>query len=85
MIYLALIHQERTERGGLCWGISFPDVPGCITYADNGDSDQTMQARAAEALGAHLQSLREHGEPIPPPSLCIRTGKAWGVLLVSIP
>lgn len=84
MIYLALIHQERAENGQPCWGVSFPDVPGCITYADNHDTDHDIQARAAEALGAHLESLQRHGEPIPAPSAFVRVGDAWGVFLVRV-
>jgi antitoxin HicB len=38
--YIALIHKSPT-----CWGVSFPDLPGIITAAD----DDAL-ARAAEVL-----------------------------------
>ncbi len=43
--YIALVHKdERTS-----YGMSFPDVPGCIVA---GDTFEEAVANAADALGA---------------------------------
>jgi len=42
-----------------------PDLPGCVAA---GDSRQEAEQLIAEAIGAHIESLREHGEPVPEPS-----------------
>jgi len=42
-----------------------PDLPGCVAASDSrGEVEQLI----AEAIGAHMESLREHGEPVPAPS-----------------
>ncbi|MEW6252251.1 MAG: type II toxin-antitoxin system HicB family antitoxin [Planctomycetota bacterium] len=41
-----------------------PDLPGCVSC---GDTLAEVQDAVAEAVRIHLASLREHGEPIPPP------------------
>jgi len=45
--------------------ISFPDLPGCISAAQ--DIAQARQ-RAAEALALYLECSRQGGDPIPQPS-----------------
>ena len=42
-----------------------PDLPGCTTC---GDSLDEVRQLIAEAVKLHIESLREHGEPVPPPS-----------------
>jgi predicted RNase H-like HicB family nuclease len=59
--YIALIHKDR----GSDFGVSFPDLPGCITA---GSSLDEARDRAAEALAFHLEGMAEDGEPIPEPS-----------------
>ena len=39
-----------------------PDLPGCVAA---GESRGEVEALIAEAIGAHIESLREHGEPVP--------------------
>lgn len=56
---VALIHGEE---GG--YGISFPDVPGCISAGDT--IDETL-ANGAEALAFHLEGVLEDGDPMPTP------------------
>ena len=41
-----------------------PDLPGCVT---SGDSIDEVGQLIAEAVKLHIESLREHNEPIPPP------------------
>ena len=42
-----------------------PDLPGCV--ATGRSLDQTRK-RMHEAIDAHLQAMREDGDPIPEPS-----------------
>ena len=42
-----------------------PDLPGCVA---TGDTIEEVRKLMQEAIQMHIQSLREHGEPIPPPS-----------------
>lgn len=53
------------EPSGNGYGVSFPDLPGCITYGENYEQ---AQAYAQEVLGLHLWGLAEDGDSIPPPS-----------------
>jgi len=59
--YIALIHKDA----GSDYGVSFPDLPGCITAGTDLDDARAM---AAEALALHLSGLAEDGEAIPEPS-----------------
>ena len=59
--YIALIHKDP----GSDYGVSFPDLPGCITAGANLDQ---ARARAAEVLACHVEGLTEDGDPIPEPS-----------------
>ncbi len=54
---------ERAKDGSLSAYV--PDLPGCVTC---GDSIEEVRTLIAEALAAHLESLRSHGEPVPEPS-----------------
>ncbi len=56
---VALIHGEEGN-----FGISFPDVPGCISAGDT--IDETL-ANGAEALAFHLEGTLEDGDPMPVP------------------
>lgn len=59
--YIGLIHKEPKSD----YGVSFPDLPGCITAGRTLDEARTM---AEEALAFHLEGLAEDGDPIPDPS-----------------
>jgi predicted RNase H-like HicB family nuclease len=51
------------------------DLPGCIA---TGHVIEQTPARMAEAVEAHLQALREDGDPIPvPPHAAGRLLMAW--------
>lgn len=58
--YVALVHKDP----GTSYGVSFPDVPGCISAGDTLDE---ALANAAEALAGHLALMRADGDPIPGP------------------
>jgi len=57
--YLALIHAPED---GSEWGVTFPDVPGCVT---GGATFEDAVAAAREALSGHLAALHADGDPIP--------------------
>ena len=59
--YIALIHKDADSD----YGVSFPDLPGCITAGSTLDEARAM---AAEALALHLEGLQEDGEAVPEPS-----------------
>jgi len=58
--YIALVHKDE----GTSYGVSFPDVPGCISA---GDTFEEAVANAAEALAGHLALMKADGDPIPAP------------------
>ncbi|MBY9039571.1 type II toxin-antitoxin system HicB family antitoxin, partial [Pseudomonas fluorescens] len=47
------------------FGVSFPDLPGCVTAGTTLDEARDM---AEEALAFHLEGMAEDGEAIPEPS-----------------
>jgi predicted RNase H-like HicB family nuclease len=59
--YIALIHKDA----GSDYGVSFPDLPGCVTAGVDLDDAKAM---AEEALALHLTGMAEDEEPIPEPS-----------------
>ena len=42
-----------------------PDLPGCVAA---GDTPEEARQMIAEAVALHIESLREHGEVVPPPA-----------------
>ena len=59
--YIALIHKDQ----GSDFGVSFPDLPGCVTAGKSLDDAREL---ALEALAMHLEGMSEDGEAIPEPS-----------------
>ena len=59
--YIALIRKDP----GSDFGVSFPDLPGCVTAGSSLDEARDM---AAEALALHLEGMAEDDEAIPEPS-----------------
>ena len=45
--------------------VSFPDLPGCLTC---GETDAEALHRAKDALGGHMWTLEDFGDPIPEPT-----------------
>ena len=41
-----------------------PDLPGCVA---TGDTHEDLLEGIREAIEFHIESLRDHGEPIPDP------------------
>jgi len=60
MRYVAFIHKDEDS----CYGVSFPDLPGCISAGDTMDDAVN---NAAEALGFHLEGMQEDGIEYPAP------------------
>jgi predicted RNase H-like HicB family nuclease len=58
--YWALIHKDE----GSAYGVSFPDVPGCISA---GDTLEEALAEGREALSAHIAWLKAEGDDVPEP------------------
>ena len=50
---------EETDNGYSAYA---PDVPGCVAA---GDTVSEVEDLIREALVFHIESLREHGEPVP--------------------
>ena len=60
MHYIAFIHTDDQP----CFGISFPDFPGCISQGDT--LDEAMQL-GQEALAFHVEGMEEDGSILPTP------------------
>jgi predicted RNase H-like HicB family nuclease len=59
MEYVVIIEQGETSVGAYV-----PDLPGCVAVGES--RDEAIQL-IREAIELHIESLREHGEPIPSP------------------
>jgi predicted RNase H-like HicB family nuclease len=53
------------EKGPESFGAYAPDLPGCAVA---GNSREEVVRLIQEAIELHLQSLREHGDEVPPPA-----------------
>ncbi len=81
--YIALIHKDA----GSDYGVSFPDLPGCVTAGVDLDDARRM---AEEALALHLEGIEDDGEPIPEPSsleaiMADRENRSGVVVLIDAP
>ena len=56
--YIALVHKDK----GTSYGVSFPDVPGCISA---GDTFEEAIENASQALAGHLAIMEADGDPVP--------------------
>jgi predicted RNase H-like HicB family nuclease len=52
------------EEGQNTVGAYVPDLPGCVAV---GNSREEAKQLIREAIELHIESLRDHGEPVPPP------------------
>ena len=59
MEYVVIVEHGETSVGAYV-----PDLPGCVAVGQS--RDEAMQL-IREAIELHIDSLREHGEPVPPP------------------
>jgi len=53
------------EKGSESYGAHVPDLPGCVAAAE---SREEVIHLIQEAIGFHLEGLREDGHEIPTPS-----------------
>ena len=60
MRYRVLIEQD--EDGVFVADV--PSLPGCVTQ---GATREEVLSNVREAIALYLESLQEHGEPVPPP------------------
>jgi predicted RNase H-like HicB family nuclease len=56
--YIALVHKDKDTS----YGVSFPDVPGCISA---GDTFEEAIDNASAALAGHLAIIKADSDPIP--------------------
>jgi predicted RNase H-like HicB family nuclease len=57
--YLVIYEHDQTGWGAYC-----PDLPG-LGVADA--TREEVEGLIHDATGLHIESLREHNEPVPPP------------------
>lgn len=60
MRYIAFVHKEPDS----CYGVSFPDLPGCTSAGDTLDE---ALANAVDALSGHIRFMAADGDEVPPP------------------
>ncbi len=60
MQYLVVVEQGPTS-----FGAYVPDLPGCVAV---GETREEVLTLIREAIELHLDSLRQEGSPLPPPS-----------------
>jgi predicted RNase H-like HicB family nuclease len=53
------------ENAGRNWSAYVPDLPGCIS---TGASENECKDNIQDAIATYLDSAREMGKPVPPPS-----------------
>ncbi len=52
------------EKASNNYAAYVPDLPGCIA---TGSTEKKVISKIREAITLHIESLREHGEPVPRP------------------
>nr|DAL72934.1 MAG TPA: hypothetical protein [Caudoviricetes sp.] len=77
LTYLAIL--EPGEDGS--YGISFPDLPGCFSFADNLAEAEQMAAEAAEL---HVYGMEKDGEAIPEPSTSLPPEVTAGMVVMPV-
>jgi predicted RNase H-like HicB family nuclease len=63
MRYIVMIRRTRTG-----YSADVPDLPGCVA---TGMTVEHTRQQISEAVEGHLEVMRESGETIPSPSLCV--------------
>jgi predicted RNase H-like HicB family nuclease len=46
------------------WSAYVPDLPGCVAASD---TRAEVERLISEAIPLHIESLRQHGDPVPVP------------------
>lgn len=60
MRFIALVHKDPDS----CYGVSFPDVPGCTSAGDTLDDALN---NAVDALSGHIRLMEADGDVAPVP------------------
>ena len=53
------------EKAATGYGAYVPDLPGCVA---TGRTKAQVKKLIREAIELHIDSLKQHGEPVPEPS-----------------
>jgi predicted RNase H-like HicB family nuclease len=75
--YVALIHKDPDSD----YGVSFPDLPGCVTAGSTLDEAIAM---AKEALALHIEGLLEDNEDVPAPTPADQIDRDDALLVTAI-
>ena len=57
--------RPLTDEEGSGYLIEFPDLPGCLS---DGETIEDAIENGADALRSWIETAREFGDPVPPPS-----------------
>ena len=66
MDYVVVI--EKADDGS--YSAYVPDLPGCVSCGETLDEVRKL---IEQAVNLHIDSLRNHGEPVPPPTATTHT------------
>ena len=66
MDYVVVI--EKASDGS--YSAYVPDLPGCVSCED---TLEEVRRSIEEAADLHIESLRKHGDPVPPPTATTHT------------
>jgi predicted RNase H-like HicB family nuclease len=85
MTFLVAIHKEPQSS----YGVSVPDLPGCISAGDTLDEALLM---AKEAITLHLEGMLEDGLELPEPTQDIEAFRSdpdyadavWGAVQIHL-
>jgi predicted RNase H-like HicB family nuclease len=61
MKYVYIIEKARDGS----YSAYVPDLPGCTT---SGQTEAEVRAKVKDAVATYIESLKEHNEPVPPPT-----------------
>ncbi|MFI5088775.1 MAG: type II toxin-antitoxin system HicB family antitoxin [Terriglobales bacterium] len=53
------------EKSATGYGAYIPDLPGCVA---TGKTKAQVKKLIREAIELHIESLKQHGEPVPEPT-----------------
>ena len=53
------------EKSATGYGAYIPDLPGCVA---TGKTKAQVKKLIREAIELHIESLKQHGEPVPGPT-----------------
>jgi predicted RNase H-like HicB family nuclease len=62
--YAVIFEQAESN-----WAAYVPDLPGCMS---TGKTLEDTERNVREAIEGHLKTLREFGDPVPPPTSVVK-------------